>query len=295
MSRERGLVISVPIRQVGRKTTFNGYFDLQELRFSLLFWDKLDLPSNNLGLEPRSVEVQFLQNAGILNRTHIKTSGRDLVAAYLGAHVAAFKELDKKEPGVWSLATGENAISFSDSGDAVSLHRASFPELELEAGRGVLVSLHRAIPVPDKDVPLEDILSFRTKRRDELIALRLHLEDIYQRVISAGDGELALTTERDRLEKSINDYLKASRETSFKFSLFDIDASLNLITLLPQVAVGYALGLPPLDALLKGATGALKLGVGPSLKVSAGPSLKGRDAISTPFKYVLSYHQEVFF
>jgi len=66
-------------------------------------------------------------------------------------HLAAFyRKLDQSEPGVWSLGTGKNSISF--------------PEREMEEGRGVLVRLYEAIPVPDKDVPLQDILEFRTKR-----------------------------------------------------------------------------------------------------------------------------------
>jgi hypothetical protein len=281
MSRERGLVISVPIKAEGGALTVphrpqGGGLDLQELRFSLLFWDKLDFPSNNQILVGLDDEGRFLQNAGVLHRTHIRLAGdldTDFAAAvYVQAHLAAFKELDKKEPGVWSLATGENAISFSES--------------ELEPARGVLVSLHRAVPVPDKDVPLEDILSFRTKRRDELIALRHHLEDIYQRVIVAGDGELALTTEIERLEIAINNHLKACRETGLKFKLADIDASLNLLGPLGAATIAYALGLPALASLAAGAAAALKL--------SVGPSLKRREAISTPFKYVSSYHHEVF-
>jgi Family of unknown function (DUF6236) len=279
MSSERGLVISVPIKQEKRKFLLDGRLDLQELRFSLLFWDKLDFPRNNLFDTRYLAEVEFLQAAGVLNRTHIQDIGGPVHTAYIKAHISAFKELDKKEPGVWSLASGKNAISFPDS--------------ELEPGRGVLVSLHGAIPLPDKDVPLEDILLFRTKRRDELITLRLHLEDIYQRIINAGDGALALNTELDRLQIAINDYLKASRETGFPFKLVvDFGASLNVINPLGVAAVGYALGLPLLDVLTVGAKGALS--VGPSLKVSAGPSLKGRDAVSTPFKYVSSYHREVF-
>jgi hypothetical protein len=89
----------------------------------------------------------------------------------------------------------------------------------LEPGRGVLVSLHRALPVPDKDVPLQDILEFRTKRSDELIALRRHLEEIYGRIVSAGDSDLALKTELERLQQAINDYTKVFHERRFKFRM----------------------------------------------------------------------------
>jgi Family of unknown function (DUF6236) len=208
MANERGLVISCPIEISGREMTFRSgpALDPQELRFSLLFWDKLDFPINNVvGIGP-DAETQFLQSAGLLNRTMTQViSGGDVVSSFVQTHIDAFRALDQREPGVWSLSTGKNAISFA--GD------------DMELGKGVLVSLYRAIPVPDKDVPLEDILEFRARRRDELITLRHHLEDIYQRVISAGDGELALNTEIERLERAIDDHIKAARGSGLKFRL----------------------------------------------------------------------------
>jgi hypothetical protein len=54
----------------------------------------------------------------------------------LEAHLAAYRLLDEEEPGVWSLGVGKNSVSF--------------PERELEQGRGILVRLYEAIPVPEK-------------------------------------------------------------------------------------------------------------------------------------------------
>jgi Family of unknown function (DUF6236) len=98
--------------------------------------------------------------------------------------------------------------------------------------------------VPDKDVPLEDVLAFRTKRHDELVTLRHHLEEVYQSIISAGEGELALSTQTEKLQLAILDHLKVSREFGFKFRLVDFDANLNLPAG-ANVGVGsYMAGLP---------------------------------------------------
>lgn len=274
MASERGLVISRPVEVSNNTLQVMGSVDLQELRLSLLFWDKLDYPTNNLihfGLDP---ECQFLEGAGVLRRTDIRVIGSGQMAqAFVQAHVAAFKLLDAKEPGVWSVATGVNAVSF--------------PEADLDLGRGVLVSLHRAIPVPDKEVPLQDVLEFRAKRRDELMALRHHLEDIYERVISAADGALALAKETERLQRAVDNHIKIARETRFRLRLADVDASLNFA---PAVGVGA------ITLLASGSvTHALAAAAGSAvLSVKVGPSLKSHKATATPFRYVSSYHRELF-
>jgi hypothetical protein len=278
---ERNLVVS---SQVVSPYPDHIYFDQpgslnpQQLRFWLLFWDKLDFPANDLISFSLDAEGQFLQSAGVLNRTTVPTVNTGLgsvdpAADYVRTHIAAFRLLDEKEPGVWSLATGKDAISF--------------PNEDLEVDRGLVVSLHRAMPIPDKDVPLQDVLEFRTKRHDELIALRHHLEEIYQRILTAGDGELAINTELERLQLAISDHIKASRETGFKFRLADFEAGFN--KLVPGAATffaGYAAGLTVLQALIPAAAA--------MLDIKVGPSLKRHKATATPFRYISSYHRELF-
>jgi hypothetical protein len=274
MARERGLVISCPIKISGTALQVaSSNLDLQELRFSLLFWDKLDYPTNNLIHIDLDPEGQFLESAGVLKRTNIRVTGSgDMASGFLNAHVAAFRNLDARELGVWSLATGANSVSF--------------PEADLDLGRGVIVSLHRAIPVPDKDVPIQDVLEFRARRRDELIALRHYLEDIYERIISAGDGALALEKEVERLQSAIDGHVRVSRESGFKLRLVDMDASLNFVPAVTTAAVTYLAGTPLIASIIAGSAAALN--------VKIGPSLKRHNATATPFKYVSSYHRELF-
>jgi hypothetical protein len=275
MAGERGLVISCPIKISGTSGLHivTTALDLQELRFSLLFWDKLDYPTNNLISIGLDREGQFLESDGVLKRTNIRVIGSgDMAAGFVQAHVTAFRNLDATEPGVWSLATGANAVSF--------------PEADFDPGRGVLVSLYRAIPVPDKDVPIQDILEFRARRRDELITLRNYLEDIYERIISAGDGALALDKEIERLKSAVDDHVKVSRESGFKLRLVDIEANLNFVPAVTTAAVSYFAGAPFVASIIAGSAAALN--------VKIGPSLKRHKATATPFKYVSSYHRELF-
>jgi hypothetical protein len=71
MANERGLVISCPIEISGSGMTVKSTaLDPQELRFSLLFWDKLDFPTNNFVGMGVDAEAQFLQSEGLSKPNH---------------------------------------------------------------------------------------------------------------------------------------------------------------------------------------------------------------------------------
>ncbi|MGX5805236.1 DUF6236 family protein [Bradyrhizobium sp. Arg314] len=266
----RGLVVSPPIRVDGGSVYLaSSGLDPQEMRSNLLFWDRLDFPAQNMIAFGLDADAQFLKSAGVLQRTVVGISGGSMGDVLRAAHVGAFRLLDKNEPGQWSIATGERSLSFASN--------------DIDEGRGVLVKLYNAIPVPNKDASLVDILEFREKRRSELLALRHHLESVYQRVIAAGDGPLAWNTEVEQLQKAVADHLKAGREAPFKLRLADISASLNLISIGAGALSAYWMGLPLIPGMIAGAAAGLSLEVG--------GALKGREAVSTPFKYVSSYHK----
>jgi hypothetical protein len=269
----RGLVISPPLVISGTSVRIKSSdLDSQEIRSNLLFWDKLDFPKQNLigfGLSPDS---EFLLSAGVLQRTQVTVPSGDGAAILRNAHLAAFSLLDQKEPGTWSVAMGERSISFHNE--------------DLEAGRGALVRLYNAIPVPDKDVPIAEVLEFREKRRTELLALRTYLEGVYQRVITAGDGPLAWNTELDALQRAIEDHIKASKESKLRLRLADISAGLNLSPIGAAGFTAFAAGLPLVPSLITGFMAGISLEVG--------AALKRRKAATTPFKYVTSYHHELF-
>jgi hypothetical protein len=275
MTDTRGLVVSCPIEILanGSLQVKSARLDPQELRFALLFWDLLEYPQNNLIHITSGPEESFLESAGVLHRTRLIFNGAGLGGIlFRTIHIAAFRYRDEKQPGVWSLATGERSISF--------------PDEETIDDRGALVALHRAIPVPDTDVALQDILEFREKRRAELLALRSHLEGIYHRVQSAGDGELAWNTEVNALERALTDYLKASRGWGVKLKWMSFEAGLNLVGGAAATVMATTQGLPLLGALATGATAALAL--------KGGPALKQREVNKTPFRYVSRFHDELF-
>ncbi len=282
MASRRGLVISPPvtISETGLLIK-DSNIDPQELRSYLLFWDVLDFPENNLVGFGLSQDVQFLKDAGVLQRTRIGFSGSitDMAQGVLRAHTLAYNILDQKEAGVWSLARGEKSFSYSED--------------QLKVGRGALFSLFNALPVPKYDVPLNDILEFKKKRNAELIALRIHLEKIYHRITSSEDPGLSLHTEIDDLQRSIADFIKTAKETRLPFVLSGLEIRLDY-TDIAKAAMGAQLGRQFAADYNLALVGELLGVVVSGIKIESGVGLRDKVITSLPFEYISSYHQQVF-
>jgi len=284
MTSQRGILVSTPVvAKSGRLRVEGSPFDPQELRFWLLFWDKLNFPLlDSFPIEP-GPDGEFLQSEAILKREFVKDAciilhdevSEDLPQEQFQYHfLRAFRALDTAEPGIWSIATGDRSLILdADQGGD---------------GRGVLFELHRALPVPHKDVPLDDLLEFKAKRFDELIALRHHLEQVYQKIISAPDSSMALVSEFEAVDAALSDYLKVARQGIIKkWILASVEAELQILPAINTSVVAFVAGLPLAQSLLAGAA------AGISVKTASG--LKDLHRLQgTPWRYVSRYSNELF-
>ncbi|MBB4067418.1 DUF6236 family protein [Gellertiella hungarica] len=269
----RGIVISPQVEVAGTRLSFGGGFDLQLLRLHLLYWDKLELPRQRLIEFSTDPEIDFLIEAGVVQRTMVDIPlNGDAAQLYLTCHLEALRRLESAEPGRWSLATGSKAFSF--------------PQEETDAGRGLLVELYQAIPVPDVDVPLADILEFKRKRSDDLQSLRFHLENLYQRILAAPDTPLAKASELEGLVAAIRDNIRVIKEARMPFRLSDVSADLNLAAPLSGAAAAWALDQPIIPGIVTGAVGALA--------INRGLAWKARKSSGNPYRYVASIHRDLF-
>ena len=139
--------------------------------------------------------------------------------------------------------------------------------------------------MPDKEVPLNEILNFKEKRSSELRSFRLHLERLYQKIAAQPDLQLSILTEKEDFERSLTDYIKVAKETKWPIRLTkEFGAKINLSELAVAAALGHAVS-PQLGYIM----GAASL-----IKVTIGVGLKGREVTSNPFEYVSSYHRDLF-
>lgn len=83
-------------------------------------------------------------------------------------------------------------------------------------GVGVELELYDMLPVPDQNTPLAEILEFKARRNDELIAFRCYLDEINEEIISSKDIPRAKNTRLARLEMSLKDIDKTINESGIK-------------------------------------------------------------------------------
>ena len=282
---KRGLVVSAPITIEGTMLQMrSSNIDPQELRLAVLFWDRLVWPSSRGLYLSSGPDEQFLEQERILSRPEYTVWG-EAAQGFAKSHMQAFLDLEAREPGQWSLAQGENSLLIRDR--------------LLESGAGVLLELHRALPVPDKDVPLNEILEFKRRRNGELELLRTELDGFVVAVNQAEDKAADLEKHVAKIDAACADALRVSREWQFPVRLANLKASIEFrpfVTAgagIAAFALGAASALPASTAFLAGISGAAAA-TALALKFSADFGWRGLKRRLGPYRYVYQFHNELF-
>ncbi len=256
----KGIVVSPPVT-IGADGSFRATSDVDavELRRAVLFWDRIVKPTNNLIHLALSDDEKFLKECGLLNQLDVRTDGLSGSAGFVYAHLhlSAFSNLEKAEPGLWALSEGESSFNLKADG--------FFKE-----GRGALVELHRAIPLPTADVPLHDLLEFKKKRRDEILSLTLELDGLFARILQAEETDFELRRAIREIDQKCSDVVRVGRESRINFSHTEMTYGISLEGSLAQAFLGagggFFLGqqyeLPALGALLGAGAGLIKFNLG---------------------------------
>lgn len=186
---------------------------------NLPYWDMFDLPDNpimGIGLTP---SLEFLKNEGIVRKTNARPNfSGGMAEIWVRAQLEAFRLNEELEPGAWTLAQqGE---------------RFWLPDDERIRTRVIEATLYKALPIPGEDVAIQDILDFKVRRADELLALRTELDSLYLSLVSEADIPRATSAALARLTKALLDVDKISTETwTTKLrSTLKVDISLTNVT-----------------------------------------------------------------
>lgn len=277
----RGVVIDSD----AERTAENGLYyrsmtpSRQLLRWATILFDKIDWPTNRFISIGSGPDETFLQNAGVLIRSDVTNAigqlrGNNFDEIFKG-QLAAFKAHDAREAGCWTLAANEGS--------------SPLRERELLENNGVLVGLYGVLPIPNRDVSLEDVLEFKGRRTDELTALRTDIERIYQQVIIAEDGPRAWQTELAALELAAANVLAVARESRFPWRLIDLKANVSvtasLAPFLASLAAGQTVQTAALAGISSGAATSISFGMSKSLRRSA--------VAGSPLQYLVSVHNDL--
>ena len=277
----KGLVISNPIWINQNGSTLSGGLDPLELRFSLLYWDKLVWPKSNLINFPGGYDAEYLETLKILSRPVKYHAGGDVETIILDMYLRTYIELNDEEPGVWALSQGEKSL-FLEHGLGL------FSE-----GSGMSLNLLRAIPIPAKDVPLNEILEFKEKRKDELLVLRAHID----KLVRAIQGSPTITDEFNRAAKEVDDacsdMLKLGREWQWPVHFADLKTSFNFNSMkfLGHVGGGWKFAEP--YGLTAASIVASVAGLISTIDIKSDLNFRGLKKSSSPYRYSHLAHKEL--
>lgn len=216
---ERGIIISPPVKIIngGGLHAESSEISEEQLRFSLLFWDKIDWPDNNIismgnGDTP---DLEFLSQCKIFSRTTVRFNSFSGGAgiALLQMQDTVLKEKNKLNPGMWSIERiGEDLIPVQ----GVTIQ-----------SKAIEFELYNCLPIPHREVPLNDILEFKEKYHSELLTFRCLMDEAYLSIINSPDAELAKRVAITRLSMAISDLHKAMQSKSMARSLLSYKVVLN--------------------------------------------------------------------
>lgn len=282
--KEHGLIVASPSSTKG-----GGFYlstselDPQELRHSLLFFDRLAWPTNNHIHIESSGDAHYLERADILIRPEVQFTG-DYGTSVVGLVPGiVLNELNSAGHGMWSIGTGINSTK---------LDERAFSKLG-----GTYFQLLNAIPVPDKDVPLADVLEFKLKRRDELLKLRKTLAGLMANLEASGDNEEALLAQIASVDAGCSDVLRVAAESGFPFRFSDLKVTYNVdVTKLVTGGFAALLATEYVPTTLAAAAALLIGSTTDAFSLSFGGDIswKRKDLSGFPFQYAASIHQELF-
>jgi hypothetical protein len=185
------------------------------LRRSILYFDKVMWPTNNILPQGVNPEVEFLVAEGEVQREHaeipplypwqiqsiqgmsdafpnkfaVNADGPDgKIAEAIGQfHRSVYERLDQQQPGAWSYALVGEGVEFVNE----------------KTVRGYAMDLFRCLPVPAEGVAYTDIVVFKKRERNALLDMRGSLGEMYKRIDKCEDKAFAALDEAAKLQSSL--------------------------------------------------------------------------------------------
>jgi hypothetical protein len=281
-NRTRGIIIHSPttINADGTITVKQSNLDSQDLRSALLYWDKLSFPRNQVIYIGGGPEAKELVNCGIMERPTIDvipSGDSDLIMT--SAEAIALQQYDQKEPGVWSVGSGANSLSYSGS----------------KSGTGTGLELYNSLPIPGENVPLVEILDFKERRRSELLMFRSHMDSMISAITSADDSGEALIKALKDLDEACANLISVTKEWKLPVRLANFKASINFN--FAKSATAAAAAWKATDTLALGKTeqavAATVAGISSNFKLSADIEFQKIKRPTSPYKYLYQATQEL--
>ncbi|PMG69107.1 DUF6236 family protein [Vibrio lentus] len=204
---ERGVIITpnYSVLNNGHGLQMNGSVEPTNLRNYLLFWDKIDYPTNNMIHIGGGQDIDFLIEEGFAKSTPVQfreLRGDQNGYLPLATQMVAYEENNKNEDEEWAIAQPTNNL---------------IVPAEYAKKQGCLeFELYNAIQIPTGDIPLNEVIEFKNKRLPELLALRDAMDLIVDDIVSNQDIPKRKNKAISKLHRDLNDFNRVMKETGFK-------------------------------------------------------------------------------
>ena len=149
-----------------------------------------------------------------------------------------------------------------------------------------LIRLENALPIPDRSVSYDEVLNYRRRRNDEILALRHHIEDIAIAVGNSGFGGLEEQVAYEKFVQSIENYARVAKEENFLKRLTSLEIKFNWDKLVQNI---------PTSAALSAVFGKLAVlhAIGASISIESTLGMRKTSATPRPFDYLFIAKSEM--
>lgn len=203
----------------GQAVSFSGSISNQDMNYYLLYWDKIIMPSNNLFHSSVLNENEIIKT-GILERPQVNFSSWSSKAQdgsydpfVIAQSIVANKLISEDNETDWTI---------HQIGDHVIIGNEQQKEFN-----SIRCELKNCLPVP-KDVNFQEILEFKEKRKDELIALHSTIDNLYLDIIDTSDINFAKRKSIAELTDAIQNIESSSKEKFNSTSKYNFTTELNI-------------------------------------------------------------------
>jgi hypothetical protein len=279
---ERGIVVPTHNYLFNGSVKVSPEINASDLRRYLLYWDKIDIPKNNLMSTVLSNDCEFLASEGVLQRTHIEYPVEkqkfDATRELRETQFKVLRENQKRKDQRWSMANNGYSIGL--------------PRNDRTKNDSLRLDLSNVLPVPTNDVPLADILGFKDRHEDELQALRIEIDSMYDAFMSSGDVESALDTQKAKLTRAVSDINKAVNSKWYSKIMSSVTIKFDVRNAVIGGSAASLANAPlAIDPVILGAIGALVS----SIKVSLTPSSTSSSfpQMNRDYSYLYSLGKEI--
>ncbi|MHA1342201.1 MAG: DUF6236 family protein [Promethearchaeota archaeon] len=204
---KRGIVVANPVQVIHDSNRSGPYgtvaFHPVFLRRYLLYWDEIHwvtISPANIGITPGLSTLQEEKILWIWYQPMYPLEGEEWDQNYLtsSAQLEVMRNLNREQNGIFVLGqAGPNLF---------------LPESERELSPGIELKLTNALPTFSADIPVEDILNFKEKRRDELKRFQNTLSKFGEKLSGTDNIERATNITIEEINLRLGDLHRVMKE-----------------------------------------------------------------------------------